>query len=223
MMSHQQCLTLSGFIRQHLETHEPLTSEKHFSRNQVIYFIGNPADEIYLLNSGRVKITRVSPTGREIIINIYQTGDFFGELCLCKNSLRTDQAVALSDVRVVSFKAAQLLQVISKEPQGALELLTLLCQRLYEAQGQIETLAFDNTPRRLAKQLLKMCGEGGEKMSNGVRVSQYLTHEELSQLIGTSREIVTAIMNRFQRQGLVAYTRKSLIVNPTKTERYLQG
>lgn len=221
-MSHQQCLTLSGFIQEHLETLQSLTAEKHFSRNEVIYFMDDPADEIYLITEGRVKITRVSLSGKEKIIDIYETGDFFGELCLCENSRRTDQAVALNDVKVLSFKINKLLEVISKEPKAAVELIMLFCQRLSEAQSQIETLAFDNIPRRLAKELLKMSHDQGEKVSNGIRIRQYLTHEELSQLVGTSREIITTVMNQFRRQGLVVYTRKSLVVNPTKTERYLQ-
>ncbi len=221
-MSRQQCQTLSGFILQRLETLQSLTAEKDFSRNEAIYFMDDPADEIFLIKSGHVKITRVSLSGKEKIIDIYQTGDFFGELCLCDNSRRTDQAVALDEVRVMSFKINRLLQVISQEPEAALELLMLFCQRLSEAQAQIETLAFDNIPRRLAKELLKMSHEGGERNLNGVRIRQYLTHEELSQLVGTSREIITTVMNQFRRQGLIVYTRKSLIVNPSKTERYLQ-
>lgn len=221
-MAHQRCLTLSGFVQDHLQTLQNLTAEKEFTRNEVIYFMGDPADEIYLINRGRVKITRVSLSGKEKIIDIYETGDFFGELCLCENSRRTDQAVALDGVKVLSFKISKLLEVISKDPGAALELLMFFCQRLSEAQAQIETLAFDNIPRRLAKELLKMSREGGEKVANGICVRQYLTHEELSQLVGTSREIITTVMNQFRRQGLVVYTRKSLVVNPAKTVRYLE-
>lgn len=215
-------MTLSGFIQEHLEALHSLTAEKHFSRNEVIYFMDEMADEIYLIKSGRVKITRVSLSGKEKIIDIYETGDFFGELCLCENSRRTDQAVALDEVGVLSFKINKLLEVISKKPEAALELLMLYCQRLSQAQAQIGTLAFDNIPRRLAKELLKMSREDGEKVANGTRVRQYLTHEELSQLVGTSREIITTIMNQFRRQGLVVYTRKSLVVDPAKTETFLE-
>jgi CRP/FNR family cyclic AMP-dependent transcriptional regulator len=221
-MGHQRCLTLSGFIQDHLHTLQNLTTEKLYSRNEVIYFMGDSAEDIYLIHSGRVKITRVSLSGKEKIIDIYETGDFFGELCLCENSKRTDQAVALDDVKVLSFKISKLLQVISKDPGAVLELLMLFCQRLSEAQGQIETLAFDNIPRRLAKELLKMTREGGVEVANGIRVRQYLTHEELSQLVGTSREIITTVMNQFRRQGLVVYNRKTLVVSPSKTERYLE-
>ena len=221
-MAHQRCLTLSGFIQDHLYSLQKLTTEKLYSRNEVIYFMGDSAEDIYLIQSGRIKITRVSLSGKEKIIDIYETGDFFGELCLCENSKRTDQAVALDDAKVLSFKISKLLQVISKDPGAVLELLMLCCQRLSEAQGQIETLAFDNIPRRLAKELLKMTREGGVEVANGIRVRQYLTHEEMSQLVGTSREIITMVMNQFRRQGLVVYTRKSLVVDPAKTERYLE-
>jgi CRP-like cAMP-binding protein len=221
LMGHQQCQTLSGFVQNHLETLQSLTAERRFSRNEVIYFMGDQADEIFLINRGRVKITRVSLSGKEKIIDIYETGNFFGELCLCENSQRTEQAAALDDVIVLSFKVNKLVEVISRDPKAALELLMLFCQRLSEAQAQIETLAFDNIPRRLAKELLKMSRDG-EKVPNGIRIRQFLTHEELSQLVGTSREIITAVMNQFRRQGLVVYTRKSLVVNQTKAERYLQ-
>lgn len=221
-MSHQQCLTLSGFIREHMEAFHSLTLEKNFHRNEVIYHLDDLAQEIYLINSGRVKITRISLSGKEKIIDIYEAGDFFGELCLCENSRRTDQAAALNEVIVLSFKVNELLRVISKKPEATLELLMLFCQRLPEAQAQIETLAFDNIPRRLAKEFLKMSRESSEKVALGIRVRQNLTHEELSQLVGTSREIVTTIMNQFRREGLIVYTRKNLVVNRVRMERYIE-
>ncbi len=233
---HRTCETLSGFVRENTSLIRPFLLDRAFHRNDVVYFMGDRADEIFLVNRGRVKLTRISPEGKEKIIAIYEGGEFFGELCLCEQGKRRDQAVALEPSSVTSFKWTALLGMLEKHPEMTLTLLTLFCQRLSEAQQQIETLAFDNIPRRLAKEVLRLAGEHGQAVSlaaqspanrpqrdgQGTRVEFSITHEELSQLVGTSREIITTLMNRFRHQGLVQYTRRNLTVYPERVQQFLR-
>ncbi len=233
---HRTCQTLSGFVRENTSLLRPFLLGREFNRNDVIYFLGERADEIFLLNRGRVKLTRISAEGKEKIIAIYEAGELFGELCLCEQGRRADQAVALESSSVTSFKWTALLRILEKHPDMTLTLLTLFCQRLSEAQRQIETLAFDNIPRRLAKEVLRLACEHGQAMPSaaqntpnrspgdgkGTQVEFGITHEELSQLVATSREIITTLMNQFRQQGLVQYTRRNLVVYPEKIQRFLE-
>lgn len=220
--SHRYCVAFSGVIRAHLKELEQFSSHRSFERNQVIYFMDDPADELHLIASGRVKVLRVSPEGKEKIIDIYQAGDFFGELCICGGGKRADQAVALDPVIVTSFAIKGLLKLLPQKPELVLDLLLLVCGRLSEAHDQIATLAFDNIPHRLAKEILRLSHVPPSQQENGgVKLSVQLTHEELASLVGTSREIITMVMNQFRQQGLVDYRRRNIHVYPEKIEAYL--
>lgn len=95
MDSHRNCLTFSTVIRDHLPAVEKFTSQRTYERGQTVYCLDDPAEELFQINRGRVKIVRLSPDGQQKILDIYQAGDFFGELCICGGHKRTEQAVAL--------------------------------------------------------------------------------------------------------------------------------
>lgn len=223
--SHRYCVVFSGVIQDHLGELTQFSTEGAFSRHQVIYFTGDPPDALFQIKSGRVKVVRISTEGKEKIIDIYQTGDFFGELCICGGGKRADQAIALEDVEVTSFKMQGLLQLLPTKPELTLDLLQLVCGRLAEYQDQIATLAFDNVPVRLAREILRLSdgpGNQREENGNGVQLGVNLTHEDLASLIGTSREIITTLMNRFRQNGLVDYNRRWIRVYPAHVQEYLE-
>ncbi len=221
---HPPCNAFSAIVREHLPDLTKFRSEGRYERNQVIYSLEDPADEIYMIESGRVKLTRVSSEGKEKIIAIYQSGDFFGELCICGGGLkREDQAVALEPSGTISFKVQGVLDLVCNKPELALELLVLVCHRLAQYQDQIATLAFDPIPRRLAKALLRLQDSFASTVDEqGQKVSFSLTQEELAKLVGTSREIITTVMTQFREQGLVDYRRRNVVVFPARVEAYLE-
>lgn len=220
MDSHRNCLTFSTVIRDHLPAVEKFTSQRTYERGQTVYCLDDPAEELFQINRGRVKIVRLSPDGQQKILDIYQAGDFFGELCICGGHKRTEQAVALEPLAVTSFLMSELMKILGRKPEMALDLLQLLCTRLGESQDQIATLAFDNIPRRLAREILRLSrGAGAERAGEGIRLE--LTHEELAHLVGTSREMVTTVMTQFRQRGLLDYARRQIRVDPAHLEKYL--
>ncbi len=224
VQSHPPCVAFSGVIREQLRELKEFRSERHYERNQIIYSASDPADEIFVIESGRVKLIRLSPEGKEKIIDIYQPGDFFGELCICGGGLkREDQAVALEPVCTISFKVHALLSLLPNKPEMALDLLVLVCSRLSEYQSHIATLAFDLIPQRLAKELMRLSQSGASEPGNGGwHLGVNLTHEELAKLVGTSREIITTVMNQFRQQGLVDYSRRNIVVYSERVAEYLE-
>lgn len=220
MKSHENCLIFSDVIRAHLAELSAFTAERRHQRGQTVYCLDDPADEIYLIQQGRVKILRLSPDGQQKILDIYEPGDFFGELCICGGQRRTEQAVALDPLQTTSFQVQGLMKLLRQRPDMVLELLQLFCARLRESHDQIAALAFDNIPRRLARELLRLSGpEKSLDRENRVRLS--LTHEELAQLVGTSREMITTIMNQFRRRRLLDYVRRQITLDPARVEEFL--
>ena len=224
MALHPPCVAFSTVIRDRLRELNQFRLEGHYGRGDIIFSAEEPADAIYMVESGRVELVCVSPDGRQKIMAIYQAGDFFGELCICGGALkREDRAVALEPTKTVSFKVQAVLDLLREKPELALELLVLVCVRLAESQEQIATLAFDPIPHRLAKELLRLAPSLATPVEGkGPEVALSLTHEELAKIVGTSREVITTVMNQFRRQGLLDYSRRNIMFSPVRLEEYLQ-
>jgi len=223
MESHRNCLIFSAVIQAHLPTLQRFTSERNYERGQNIYCLDDPADELYQIERGRVKIVRLSPEGQQKILNIYQQGDFFGELCVCGGHTRTEQAVALETVAVRSFQMKGLMRLLENRPEMVLGLLQLFCARLGESYDHIAVLVFDNIPRRLAREILRLSRTApADPQANASGVTLNLTHEELAHLVGTSREMVTTMMTQFRQRGILDYTRGHIKVDPVRIEKFLK-
>ncbi|QUV85042.1 MULTISPECIES: Crp/Fnr family transcriptional regulator [Chloracidobacterium] len=206
---------IAEFIQGQLNEIRVVSGEREYHRNETIYHLDDPADHIFYILSGSVKITRVSDDGKEKIISIHRAGEIFGELCFCEvDDRRSDQAVAMEPTRVLAIRVHDFLAMLRENPKALLDMLSLFCKRLSEAQQQIETLAFDNTTRRLARVLLKSSSDSGLERLR-------LTHEELAQMVGTSREIITTIMNQFREEGLIDYRRSEVSPHVEKLRQFL--
>ena len=119
--------------------------ELEFEKYECIYYMGDTAAQVYMVKEGKVKVSRISSTGKEKVLHIFEPGDVFGELSLYAEGIRSEQAIAMEKVRVACVEKSDLLRVVASRPVVANDLLRLLSSRLLEAQDQIETLSFDKT------------------------------------------------------------------------------
>ena len=192
--------------------------EQEFDRYEPIYYMGDAATQVYIVREGKVKLSRISSTGKEKVLDIFEPGEIFGELSLYADEVRSDQAIAMERVKVAWLDRNELQRQISSKPAVAIDLLKLLSYRLTEAQDQIETLSFDKTSERLAKTLLRMGEDFGLRGHDGkLKIHHSYTHEELAQIIGTSREIISSAMASFQKEGYISYRRKNIEIIPEKS------
>jgi len=219
--SHEHCITFSALIREHWNEMEDLTRGIAFERNTTIYSIGDPASTIYSILMGRVKLVRLSPSGKEQTLGIYVKNDIFGEVCLCGGTRREEQAVAMESTDAVRFNIDELFELMKSRPELLIELCMILCSRLHESQEHLARLVFDDTRQRLAKQLLLLNRSFNPDEEPTTRPIT-LTHEELAHIINTTRERVTLLLNEFRRIGLVEYGTASIRVHPDRTESYLR-
>jgi CRP/FNR family transcriptional regulator, cyclic AMP receptor protein len=221
--SHRYCVAFSMFVRRYWNDLRAFTRTDSFQRKQVIYSIGDPSDAIYLIESGQVKVVQLSEDGKEKIVGLYQRRDLFGEVCVCEKAKREDQAIALEPATVSSFSVKVVLELVAQKPELALKLLMVFCARLVECHEEINALSFDEVRERLVKELLRLSrSPAGRRESGGVRLAVSLTHQELAQLVTTTRETATSIMNEFRRYDLVDYGRGGILVFPDKLENYLR-
>lgn len=221
-MERRCCLDFEALLRQHWQELASYSFRKSRKRNETIYAAGEPADTLYWVESGRVKLSRLSPQGQEKILEICVPGDVFGELCICGIAVHDEQAVAMEPSVLVGVRTDGLLRFLQKRPAALQELFRLACSRLLQCREQIASLSFETVSRRLARQLVELSRTSESAPEVPAARTLYLTHEELAALIGSTREVVTSLMNEFRRQGLLDYTRRRILVYPERLNSLLR-
>ena len=192
--------------------HLPCSTIVEYKKGQVIYNQDQPSTSIYLVIDGKVKVCRLADDGRQVVVDIYQPDEFFGESAFVGLAQRTEIAVALENTKVMTWTTNEIEEITMKRPKLAIALLQLLVQRSMDFGYRIESFSVDNIARRLARTLIRFSERLGSKNDDGSIQMIPFTHELLSQYVGTSREIVTHYMNQFRRQGYLRYSRKGIML-----------
>jgi len=192
--------------------HLPCSTILEYKKGQVIYNQDQPSTSIYLVIDGKVKVCRMAEDGRQVVVDIYQPDEFFGESAFLGMGQRTEIAVALENTKVMTWTTNEIEEITMKRPRLAIALLQLLVQRSMDFGYRIESFSVDNIARRLARTLIRFSERLGSKNDDGSVQMIPFTHELLSQYVGTSREIVTHYMNQFRRQGYLRYSRKGIML-----------
>src|SRR2546421_492004 len=192
--------------------HLPCSSIVEYRKGQMIYNQDQPSTSIYLVIDGKVKVSRLADDGHQVVVDIYQPDEFFGESAFLSLPHRSEQATSLENTKLMTWSATEIEDIIMKRPRLAVALLQILVQRTIDFTHRIESFSVDNIARRLARSLIRFSERLGSEAEDGsVRMVPF-THELLSQYVGTSREIVTHYMNQFRRQGYLKYSRKEVVL-----------
>lgn len=173
------------------------------SRGNVIFYEDDPGTSCYIIVKGKVKIVVNADDGREHILGVLQDGDFFGEMSLIDGQPRSASAIAVEDVQMVTIQRDEFLKLLRSNPEISLKLLVTLSQRLRTADRNMESLAFLSAPGRVARLLLELGKDHGEKTPEGVTFTHNMTRQELASLAGTSRETLTRVLMDYQDRGII--------------------
>jgi CRP/FNR family transcriptional regulator len=192
--------------------HLPHSTVLQYKKGHTIYDANLSLAGLYLVIEGRVKISRSTECGNQVITDIYGPDEFFGEAAIVGVPHRSEQATTLETTRLMTWRTPVLQDIISRRPRLAVALLQAFVQRTLEFKDRIESLTVDPMPRRLARTLIRLSERLGAPQDDGSVRMQPLTHELLSQHVGTTREAITQQMNRFRRQGFVCYTRRDMVL-----------
>lgn len=181
-------------------------------KREYIFTPDEPSNQIYMLKSGRVRISRLSETGKHFTLVILEPGDIFGESALFDDEPRRNFAEALDDAQICMIDKREFEKVAMSNPSVSLKIAQIVEHRLTEAQEQIENLVFYDVQTRLARLLLKLADIHGERVENGVQIGIKLTHEDIASLIGSTRETTSKILNEFKAQGWIDVKKRQIIL-----------
>jgi CRP-like cAMP-binding protein len=184
-----------------------------YQKGQTIYSQNQPSTNVFLVIEGTVKVCRMADQGRPVVVDIYQNEEFFGESALLNSPRRDEQAVAIENTKVMTWTLSEIEDIVTRRPRLAIALLQMLVLRSIDFGHRIESLSVDNIAKRLGHTLIRFAESLGQDTEDGFVEMMPLTHEFLSQYVGTSREIVTHYMNQFRRQGYLRYSRKGIFVH----------
>ena len=173
--------------------------ERRYPRNTTIVEEGLPGDYMYILRDGRVKVTKLSEDGREKILDFLETGSFVGEMALLERGPRSASVKTLSPVRVLALSRTDFIALLRKSPDLALAVIQELSRRLRSVNEQASSLSFQRVKERtvgLLERLAKDPSEDGERL-----VTPSLTHQQIADMVGTSRETVTRVVKDLKESG----------------------
>jgi CRP-like cAMP-binding protein len=174
---------------------------------------GEPGDRLFIIFSGKVKIGRRSPDGRENLLTIMGPSDMFGELSIFDPAPRTSSATTITEVRAASMDRDAVHAWIADRPEIADRLLRVLARRLRCTNNNLADLIFTDVPGRVAKRLLQLAQRFGNQEGDAVRVTHDLTQEEIAQLVGASRETVNKALSDFAHRGWIRLEGKSVLIS----------
>ncbi len=183
------------------------------SRREQIYLPGDEAEYIYVIQSGRVKLSRCSECGKEVILSIMGPGDIFGLEPILGHETRRTQAVALEGGRLLALRRDRFQALIMEHPELLMTLLKIVDNRLWDSQDSLSRLVFKDVKSRLASLLLKMARSDGKVCGNEIRLEAPVTHQDLANLIGSTRETTTATLNQFKRARLIQFDRRRIVIS----------
>ena len=193
--------------------HLPCSMILEYGKGQIIYSPEELSTSFYLVIDGKVKVCRMLDNRHQVMVDIYRTDEFFGETAFLDSHLRDEQAVALEDTKLMSWTTSEIEDIATRRPRLTIALLQILAQRSIDFGHRIESFSADTIARRLARALVRFSERMGQRNAeNGPVQMMPITHELLSQYVGTSREIITLYMNQFRREGYLDYSRKKGIL-----------
>ncbi len=207
----------NGLSKDEMEFIDHVSIMKHYDKRQPIFLPRDPSDRVFLLKKGRVKITRLSEEGKELILAVLDTGEIFGEMALFDSDSRTSMAETLEDAYICEISKRDFEDLVKKKPELALRLTKLIGFRRRQLEMKIEDLIFKNVFARLAQVLLNLLKKYGVQRPEGQLINLKLTHAELANLIGATRETTTLYLNQLRDEGILDFQqRKILILSPEK-------
>jgi CRP/FNR family transcriptional regulator, cyclic AMP receptor protein len=174
-----------------------------YRKDQIVYMQGDLADSVFYVQSGKVKKTVASEQGKEAVVALLGTGDFFGEGCLTGQPLRLATVSAMAECVIVRITKAEITRVIHEEPAFAELFIAHLLARNSRVEQDLVDQLFNSSEKRLARILLLLANFGKEGRPEPILAT--ISQETLAEMIGTTRARVSFFMNRFRKLGLVDY------------------
>jgi CRP/FNR family transcriptional regulator, cyclic AMP receptor protein len=182
-----------------------------YRKSQVIFSQGDAGDAVFYVQKGKVKVTVISEQGKEAVIAILGTDEFFGEGCLAGQSLRISTVRAMTDSVIARIEKAAIIRVIHQEPTFAETFIAHILGRNIRVEADLVDQLFNSSEKRLARMLLLLANFGKESKPEPIIAK--ISQETLAEMIGTTRSRVSFFMNKFRDLGFIDYNGGGLEVH----------
>jgi CRP-like cAMP-binding protein len=206
-------LSLEDFEREGIRV-----AERRYAAKDTLFAPGDPDNQLYFLLEGTVRLYRIYGGYKEATVALLKNGGVFGELGLDEGSRQSVFAEALTGVRVAVVRKSTLTEVIRRRPEFALKLFSSFSERLRQSDEVIESLLDREVSARLATLLSHLGDRFGEDNGSGTVLKVRLTHQDLANMIVSTREAVSKVMSEFQRDGLIEVRNRTISVTPQLAE-----
>jgi len=178
----------------------------------IIYLPGEPSEQVYIVAEGRVKVSRISESGKEFTLSYYDPGELFGEQTLLEGGPRLTMAVALVDSSLWVIPRETFLDLARSSSTFALRLGTIIGRRRHELENRMESLVFRDVPSRLALQLLELAERYGVEKDGAIEIELKLSQLELANMIGATRETTSTALNELKRAGILETSHRKIVI-----------
>ena len=186
---------------------------KQYPKSTFIYNVVEEADWVYFVTEGVVKTGTINEEGKEVIKNILYPGEMFGELGLSGMLERPDFAASLkSKVEIIRIPVKVLKDLITRNPEVGLRMIEKLGARITRSEKRLEQLVFDDARTRIVGFLHEQAAKNGLKFADETLIRHGFTHQDMANITGTSRQLVTIVLNELKKDNLINFDRSSILI-----------
>jgi len=185
---------------------------KHFKKNEIILHEDDTSNFMYIILNGKVKVFQSTQEGKETILAMHQSGNFFGEMSLIDGKTALATVIAMQDSTVAIISKKDFHSLIFTQNKTLENLLQIFCSRLRESWDKIQMLNYKNSSERIKRLFAMLSNEYGKRTDEGVILNIKLTHQDIANMSGLTRETVTRIMSKWHKDGEIKILENKFIL-----------
>ena len=202
----------TGLNAQELQSVLAAARERSVEKDGFLFFQGDPAQTLYFLRRGKVRVSQVTPDGQQVLLRIVGAGALVGVVALVENNTYPASTQALEESLALSWSRAELVRLLEKIPRLALNALQFMSGQLQHFQDRYRELATERVERRLARTILRLANQAGKKTPQGVLIDLPLSRQDLAEMSGTTLYTVSRILSQWEGKGLVQVGRERVVI-----------
>lgn len=189
-----------------------VANRQRYHKENLILIEEEVGSSMFVILDGRVKISRISDDGREVILSILSEGDFFGEMSLLDGQTRSANVTAIDDSELLVIRREEFLQMLHDYPQIAINLLKELAQRIRKGDEHIKSLSLQDAKGRVANTLVRIAEDYGVFRKGQVEINELPLQQDLANMAGTSRETISRVIKTLIQQGYLKKERGKIVI-----------
>ena len=202
---------------------KPYLMPAKFRKKEAIFSEGDPSDWLYIVTKGKVKITKLSQSGRELILEIISPMDFFGGVAVMRGFPYPANAIAMEDSEVLKISKSNLMRILDRFPNLMYCMAMNIGDRIKGSHEALKNIAVEKVESRIASLLIKLADKTGVKTDSAVTIDMKLTKQDIAEMVGTTVETSIRTMSKFKKLGIVEEKAGKIVIKDVNKLKSLCG